>query len=355
MSTMVKAFARNFSDSRDRFLAAGGKAGAVLTTYAHPLRGPDDEPLACDVARLGASDPEMLLVLITGVHGVEHYPGSASVCDWLERSAVKGLPDGMGAVAIHAINPWGAAWCRRYTEENVDLARNFLDFDAPRPTHPPYQEVEPLLRHMEGHEAPEVIQKLFARLGEREAIDALMSGQYEYPDGFSFGGHVATWSRETVEGILADQVGSAKRVCLVEFHSGLGPWGEVMPVSMQTGSDLDRVRCYYGDNIIAPRIEKGSHGAPGHTTDGYLQLLGEREVTSIVLEFGTYPPSESLPVLLADHWVHANGKALTEFGRKIALENLEMHCPSDAAWQSEVIEKGTAFIAASIRGLQQCH
>ncbi len=351
---MVKSFARTFSDSRQQFLAVADKAGATLTTYAHPLRGPEDEPLSCDVARLGPSDPEMLLVLITGVHGVEHYSGSASVCDWLERGATAGLPGGLGALIVHAINPWGAAWSRRYTEDNVDLARNFLDFDAPLPAHQPYDKVEPLLRNMEGYEAQEVIEMLFARFGEREAIDALMSGQYDYPDGFSFGGHAPTWSRETIERILADQVGSAERICLVEFHSGLGPWGEVMPVSMQTGNGLDRVRCYYGDNIIAPRIEKGSHGAPGHTTDGYLRLLKDREVTSIVLEFGTYPPSVSLPVLLADHWVHSNGQALTEFGRKIAADNLEMHCPSDADWQSEIIDKGAAFIAASIRGLQQC-
>lgn len=351
---MVQAFARKFSDSRNRFLAAAARAGATLTTYAHPLSGPEDEPLACDVARLGAANPEMLLVLITGVHGVEHYPGSASVCDWMDRGASTGLPDGMGAVIVHSINPWGAAWSRRYNEENVDLARNFLDFDAPLPAHPPYEEVEPLLRTMDGHEAHETIAKLFARLGEREAIDALMSGQYEYPDGFSFGGLAPTWSRETIEQILAKHVGNAERVSLVEFHSGLGPWGEVMPVSMQTGKDLERARCYYGGNIIAPRVEKGTHGAPGHTTDGYLTILGDCEVTSIVLEYGTYPPAVSLPVLLADHWVHANGEALTEFGRKIASDNLEMHCPSDVDWQSEVLRKGAEFIAASIKGLQQC-
>lgn len=313
------------------------------------------EPLYCDVARLGDDDPEMLLVLITGVHGVEHFAGSASVCDWLASDAAQELPTGMGAVVVHGINPWGAAWSRRYTEDNVDLARNFLDFETSRPTHPPYEEVDPLLRHMEGHEAKEVIEKLFARLGERETIDALMSGQYEYPDGFSFGGNAPTWSRETIEQILTDQAGSAKRVCLVEFHSGLGPWGDVMPVTMHTGSDLDRVICYYGSDVIAPRVNKGTHGAPGHPTDGYLGILGSREVTSIVLEFGTYPPSESLPVLLADHWVHSNGQALTDFGRKIASDNLEMHCPSDADWQSLVLERSAEFVAASIRGLQQCH
>lgn len=355
MNTRAQTFARSFSESRERFLAAAGNAGAALTTFAHPRSGPTNEPLSCDVARLGAVDPEMLLVLITGVHGVEHYPGSAAVCDWLENEATATLCESLGVLVVHAINPWGAAWCRRYTEDNVDLARNFLDFGKPLPVHPAYEQVEPLLRSMTGDDAQGVVDLLYASLGERDAIDALMSGQYEFPDGFSFGGHAPTWSRQTIERILADQVGSARRVCLIEFHSGLGPWAEVMPVSMQTGGDLNRVRCYYGNNVIAPRVDEGTHSATGHTTDGYVEVLESREVTSIVLELGTYPPADSLPVLLADHWVHSNDKALTEFGRKIAADNLEMHCPTDPSWQSAVLRKTGEFIAASIRGLQQCH
>ena len=74
-----------------------------------------------------------------------------------------------------------------------------------------------------------------------------------------------------------------------------------------------------------------------------------------MLEFGTYPAATSLPVLLSDHWVHARGKVGTEFGREIAAKNLEMHCPADEEWQITVLEKSAKFIAASIRGLEQCH
>ena len=39
---------------------------------------------------------------------------------------------------IHAINPHGFAWLRRVTEDNVDLNRNWIDFDQPAPANPAY-------------------------------------------------------------------------------------------------------------------------------------------------------------------------------------------------------------------------
>ena len=354
MTVTTRPFAREFSQSRDRFLAAT-RAGARITSIVHPLRGSTGESLVTDVARIGPDDAERLVVLITGVHGVEHYAGSASVCDWLERGGAASLPDGMAVVIIHAINPWGASHCRRYTEDNVDLARNFLDFSAPLPENPAYEGVHPGLMQLAEGEAAQIVNRLYEQLGERDAIESLMSGQYRHPEGFSFGGHQPTWAHRTVKAILQAQCRTASQVCIVEFHSGLGPWGEVFPVSMQQGIDLERVKRFFGENIIAPRAEKGTHSASGHTTDGYAQILDGRTLTSIVVEFGTYPAATSLPVLLEDHRVHANGLERTEAGRAVALANLEMHCPQDSDWQELVLLRGAQIIDAAIRGLSQCN
>lgn len=354
MNVITRPFARDFTQSRDRFLAAAARAGAVLTSVSHPLTGSQGEHLATDVARIGAAEADRLVVLITGVHGVEHYAGSACVCDWLEGGGAASLPIDMALLVIHAINPWGAACFRRYTEDNVDLARNFLDFSATFPNSPSYEKVHSRLMQLAEGEAAAVVRQLYDELGERDAIDSLMSGQYQHPDGFSFGGHAPTWAHRTVKAILQEHSRSANQLCIVEFHSGLGPWGEVIPVSMQLGADLERVKRFFGDNIIAPRVDGGTHSARGHTTDGYVQVLGERELTSIVVEFGTYPPSTSLPVLVEDHRVYAKGLVNTEAGRAVALANLEMHCPQDSDWQELVRARGGQIIDASIRGLQQC-
>ena len=42
---------------------------------------------------------------------------------------------------IHGINPYGFAWLRRVTNENIDLNRNWIDFNQPLPQNPTYDEL----------------------------------------------------------------------------------------------------------------------------------------------------------------------------------------------------------------------
>lgn len=351
MSVSVAPFARTFPASRERFRAAAERAGGVLESFDHPLRGPDGEVLACDTARFGAGDAPRLLVLVTGVHGVEHYFGSAGVTDWIERGGAQQLPEDTAVLAIHAINPWGAAWCRRYTEDNVDLARNFGEPGATPPIHQAYEEIHPELCAIKPNTAPAFLDALFARFGERDAIEALMSGQYSHADGFSFGGTKPCWSHRNIASILAAQTKHAQTVCLVEFHSGLGDWGVAMPVTMQVGDDLERVIRYFGEAVIAPRAMRELHSAPGHTTDGYLRFLAGKEVTSIVIETGTYPPRQSLEVMLEDHWLHRQADPDPEVARRIREANLEMHCPGDPGWEEMALQGSARVIAQALEGL----
>lgn len=351
MSVSLASFARTFTSSRERFHAAAERAGGVLETFNHPLRGPDGEVLACDTALFGSGDAPRLLVLVTGVHGVEHFFGSAGVTDWITRGGPQKLPEDTAVLVVHAINPWGAAWCRRYTEDNVDLARNFGEPGVPPPEHQVYEEIHPELSAIQPGSASAFLDALFARLGERDAIEALMSGQYSHADGFSFGGTQPCWSHRTIASILAAQTKHAQSVCLVEFHSGLGDWGVAMPVTMQVGEDLERVIRYFGEAVIAPRAMRELHSAPGHTTDGYLRFLVGKEVTSIVIETGTYPPRQSLEVMLEDHWLHRQADPDPEVARRIREANLEMHCPGDPGWEEMALQGSARVIAQALEGL----
>ena len=48
-------------------------------------------------------------------------------------------------VLVHANNPHGFAHQRRVNEDNIDLNRNFIDFDAKTPESPEYAELHPAL------------------------------------------------------------------------------------------------------------------------------------------------------------------------------------------------------------------
>ncbi len=87
---------------------------------------------------LGPAEPESLLLLISGTHGVEGLAGSGCQVGVLLDELHGALPAGGGALLIHALNPHGFAWLRRGNEHNIDLNRNGLDFRGPLPANPAY-------------------------------------------------------------------------------------------------------------------------------------------------------------------------------------------------------------------------
>jgi Protein of unknown function (DUF2817) len=353
MNGQAISFARDFATAQRRFVDAVSRAGGVLESYPHPLAGPDGESLATDIARFGAANTGKLLVLVSGVHGVEHFVGSACMIDWMEGGGPARLPDDLAVLLIHAINPWGAAHYRRYTEDNVDLARNFVDFDAPLPKHDAYEMIHEAISTPKRADLSAQLAQIFERLGERDTIEALMAGQYRHADGFSFGGNAPVWSNRLVRQLIAAHGQGASSVSIIEYHSGLGPYGYGMPVCMQDAEGYARAVHIYGDSVVAPRINEGLHSAPGHTSDGYAHALGQKQLTSIVLEFGTFPPDKSLPVLLDDHWLTQHGNPLDDDGRMIKARNLEMHCPDDPEWEKMVLARSQEIISQSIAGLEQ--
>ena len=67
---------------------------------------------------------KQLLILTSGVHGVEGYVGSAVQQMFLKELVKENSLDELGLLVIHGVNPYGFKYKRRVTENNVDLNRN---------------------------------------------------------------------------------------------------------------------------------------------------------------------------------------------------------------------------------------
>jgi len=131
-------FSTTYAEARDKFLSAARAAGASLVAHIHPETGPDGGELATDCAWIGPEAARSVLLLVSGTHGIEGFCGSGAQIDWLNRGEAAQLGPDRAALLVHALNPYGFAWARRVTHENVDLNRNFVDFAVPRPANPDY-------------------------------------------------------------------------------------------------------------------------------------------------------------------------------------------------------------------------
>jgi hypothetical protein len=133
-------FAHSYDEARSKFLNISQSVGAILTQHALPNHcGPNGEALFVDVAQLGAVNPKSLLILISGTHGVEGFCGSGCQVGYLADRVYEALPADAGVMLVHALNPFGFAWLRRVNEANVDLNRNFQNFNESLPSSVGYE------------------------------------------------------------------------------------------------------------------------------------------------------------------------------------------------------------------------
>ena len=113
---------------------------------------------------------------------------------------------------VHANNPHGFAHQRRVNEDNIDLNRNFIDFDAETPESPGYAELHPALVP-EAWDGPvrEAADAAIEAYKVREGLPVFQQvtsrGQYTFPDGLFFGGTGPSWSRQTIEGFAVHTSG----------------------------------------------------------------------------------------------------------------------------------------------------
>lgn len=353
-------FAGSYAQARQKFLAGCVLAGLTPQTHAHPLTGAQAEALATDVVRVGPAEARRVLVLTSGVHGVELFAGSGCQIDWLLTQDPADLPPDTAVVVVHAINPWGSSWLRRYTEDNVDLCRNFVDY--PNMPHPPAAADYALL-HAAIDLDPQDARAVASGDGQLAAYEqaqghqalygALMGGQYAWPHGMGYGGVQPTWSRRTIEQILRQHCASARDVCLLDYHTGLGPYAYGSVVALQQGEALQRMRRAFGGWVEAVF----EHGAPenfapvhGHSTPGYERVLPQASVTAAVLEFGTGRPQRMLELLVRDQreWASGQGRGGLLPTRR---ELLQFFYPADARWQGSLVDQSRQIIAQALRFL----
>jgi hypothetical protein len=230
MMNSAASFSADYQSARAKFLEEAATAGAALEAVRHPERGPDGGELFTDVAAFGVEGAERVLVLISGTHGVEGFCGSGAQVDLLRRGEIARRPENVGILMIHAVNPYGFAWLRRVTHENIDLNRNWIDFARPLPGNPGYDVLHPAICPPVWDAAAQAASAAAAgRYAEEHGAlamrAAMMGGQYSHADGLFYGGTGPSWSRATQSAILTHYLSGAAKVGIIDYHTGLGPWG----------------------------------------------------------------------------------------------------------------------------------
>jgi hypothetical protein len=352
-------FSSNYSEARDKFLQSAEEAGASSWSYKHPELGPDGEVLFTDCAWLGPNDAKAVLVLVSGTHGVEGFCGSGAQIDWLRRREFSLLGEDSAVLLIHALNPYGFAWKRRVTHENVDLNRNFVDFSQPLPVNAAYDTLAAALKPDDWSEefqtsSRKVILQFAQTHGWPALAQAVSGGQYSHADGLFFGGFAPTWSRATLEEIFAQHLSHATNIGIVDFHTGLGPEGYGEPIISNSAGSPEHLRAVQWHGLAAKCLATGesvSAELAGDWMRAAPELLGHAQVTGVSLEFGTVESNQVLEALRADNWLHTHGDPFGPQAAEIKAQIFGAFFIDNDEWRGMILGQSLMTIRQTINGL----
>lgn len=362
MTEPLPLFAADYLEARTKFLKATAARGCRLTAHMNPYaKGPSGEDLFVDVATTGPEEAATALLLISGTHGVEGYAGSACQIGWLGSERNDAFPPALKVVVIHALNPYGFAWNRRVTEDNVDLNRNFVDHTAPYPGNDGYDELKeaiaPADLSAETLKHASDLFRAFVRKHSAFAMqEAVSKGQYRHPDGMYFGGTREQWSAALFRHVVRRELAHCRRVGVVDFHTGLGPYGYGELIT-EDGADTPayrRAKSWWGDTVRSTHAgESVSAHVDGSLDSSIPALLPHAEVTMAALEFGTYSTLEVFEALRADNWLHVRGDPKGPDAARIKADIRCAFYPDRDDWKEMVWQRAETVLGQAVQGLQR--
>jgi len=353
-------FSVDYVEARRNFLAAAHEAGAHIECFQNPNSGPSDAHLFTDVALLGPSDAENVLVLMSGTHGVEGFAGSGVQVGLLREGIAERLRPNTRLVMIHALNPYGFANLRRFNEDNVDLNRNFVDHSSPYPENIEYDQLAQVIAPrsfsaLANHFAMLRIFWYRLRHGSLRLQRAVTQGQYSFPQGLFYGGRFAVWSNRKLHEIAERFLVQATRVVILDVHTGLGPYGygELILSDAEGDPAFQRAVTWWGEERVKSTIsgESVSTQLSGSIKLAFTRMLPDAEVTAAGLEFGTLPSMDVFKALRAENWLHHHGGKSSSAAEKLKQQLLLAFYPDDDLWKRKVWEQGRLVVEQTLANL----
>ena len=349
-------FYDNYEDIRAHILELSAQLGAETGSYAID----EADGLYIDSFYIPSEGtPTNLIVLTTGVHGMEGYIGSVMLDVFFREIWPEQDHSDTGVLVVANVNPYGMKYLRRYNENNVDLNRNFiLDWDSfDLSSNKEYPKVRSFLepkgeiRNALWHEAGFYLSlaKTAITDGADTISDALLTGQYESPQGVYYGGQGDEASTVYLKDVFSQCLDSAyENIVHIDIHSGYGPrYNMVIFNSVYETMNEKESQAAFGYDYVIAYDSESFYATTGDTTDFFYRLAEQKgtgtDLFSTCFEFGTVG-DEFFDTILSlkytvdenrNHWYPTANKTAAQ----VVHENyMELYYPTETAWREKTVQ-----------------
>lgn len=311
-----------------------------------------------------------LLILTSGVHGVEGFVGSAVQQMFLNEIASEARMENMGVLLIHGINPYGFKNKRRVTENNIDLNRNCKsNANLYEIKNDGYSRLNAWLNSkrkvsltkFEHFFFPFYAAKKVFKYSMDDIRQAILQGQYQYEQGIYYGGKVIEPLMLDLTTIIKEAASPYEMVFAIDLHTGYGENGTLhlfqSPLDDETKTrQLEQI---FNGFSIDWGDTKGFYTVTGDFMAYLESLFSHKHFLPMVFEFGTLDTGRFFGSIKALHNVmienqgYHHGYATPEDEATTKDRFLQGYYPSSDAWRSKVIEDSRYLLKQVLETYEQ--
>jgi hypothetical protein len=253
------------------------------------------------------------------------------------------------------VNPYGFKYIRRVTENNVDLNRNSsADNQLYKTINDGYTRVYDLVNPKGKVNVGSVENRFFfvKAINEiRKASlpvlrQAVLQGQYEYPEGLYFGGDEREPQIDSLKVKFETFTLPYDRILIVDLHTGYGERGKLhfFPNPLE-GEKRERLENLFDGYSIDWGDSDDFYTVTGDFGGFIDSMNDEKDVYPVLFEYGTLNSQTTMGSLKSIHTMILENQG-TQHGYKSERDSLrvknnfrEMYYPSSENWRNHIMEQ----------------
>lgn len=364
-------FPESYTEARHNFIK---RANSLINKYddakLFTIKVPSkiDNDLTVNVLYIPAKKTEKLLVMSSGVHGVEGFTGSAIQQMFMENFISEDLISNTGILLIHSVNPYGFKYLRRVSENNVDLNRNCSTNDSLyNIINKGYPEVSDFINPTVKLDLSQCMHscffframKMIAKASIPVLRQAILQGQYEYPKSLYFGGNTFEPQIKLLTPLIDSICSPYSSIMTIDLHTGYGERGILHlfpnPVPEKTKIFAESIFEGYkidwgdGDDFYTVTGDFSNYVGSINKTKKHIPMTFEYGTMNSQTTLGSI---KSLHIMIMENQLFQYGYKNKRDSLKASKKFIEMYYPSSEKWRMGIMEQTVEIFESAIPKFQ---
>jgi len=358
-------FQYSYKECRKEFISSANEIKNIFNNveiFNIQVESEIDTDLTIDFCYIPAQkERSKLLIISSGVHGVEGFVGSAVQQMFMTEFLKEKYLNDIGILLIHGMNPFGFQYLRRVTENNVDLNRNCdIDRNLFSIKNSGYTELHKMINPKGKVNTGSLGNRLFyiamimksVSVSTKALRQAILQGQYEFPKGIFYGGNDFEPQIYAIKSALQEISENYHTIFHIDLHTGYGERGKLHLFSVQTEDSKSQstIESLFSGYSIDWGNTDDFYTVTGDFSHFIGKLIPDALFLSTAFEYGTMNSHKamgaikSLNNMIIETQGIYYGYAGIEDETKVKEKFIEMFYPSSGAWRSEVMKETREMI-----------